>query len=273
MEGSVSHFLPSKGFGFIRGDDGRDYFAHQSDFTDAQPPADGQRVRFDEDVTPKGYRARAISSIGLATTDLFVVPDGILQTRESEIRDWEVIEASPWRIHGSSRESPDHARADLIRKADLLGATGVVLIQYYKTRGSEAGTGNGTHYFTIHNFHAHPVIVARRHVSGHRRRSELAGLSTRIQQLKAQLVARSRASRRLALQVALAIVVAIPSLAFAASTWLSYQAGQLDQRLSSGELWAIGAVPSLVALLFGIAGGGAAFLLINRDHDSWLERP
>lgn len=272
MEGTVSHFLPSKGFGFIRGDDGRDYFAHQSDFSGA-PPADGQRVRFEEDVTPKGYRARGIAAVGLASTDLFVVPDGILQTREAEIRDWEVIEASPWRIHGSSRESPDHARADLIRKAELLGATGVVLIQYYKTRGSEAGTGNGTHHFTIHNFHAHPVVVARRHVAGDRRRSELGGLSARIPQLKAQLVARSLASRRLALRVALGIAAGVPLLAFAASAWLSYQAGRLDPRLGSGALWAIGAVPSLVALLFGIAGGGAAFLLINRDHDSWLQQP
>ncbi|MNM62160.1 Cold-shock DNA-binding domain protein [compost metagenome] len=272
MEGTVSHFLPTKGFGFIQGDDGRSYFAHQSDFGGSLP-VDGLRVRFTEDVTPKGYRARRIMTIGTVDTDLFVVPDGILQTREAEIRDWEVIEASPWRIHGSSRESPDHARAELIGKAGLLGATGVVLVQYYKTRGSEAGTGRGTHHYTIHNFHAHPVVVARRHASGNRRRSELAGLSARIQELKAQLVARSRATRRLALRVALAVMVLGPLLALAGNAWLSHQSGKFSQHLSSGDLWMIGAVPWALVLLLSIAAATGAYLMINRDHDSWLAPP
>jgi cold shock CspA family protein len=257
MEGNVSHFLPSKGFGFIQGDDGRNYFAHQSDFGD-RVPVDGQRVRFAEDVTPKGYRARHIEPIADTATDLFVVPDGILQTREAEIRDWELIEASPWRIHSSSRESPDEARAGLLARASLLGATGVVLVSYYKTRGSEAGTGKGVHHYTIHNFHAHPVVVARRHAAGVRRRAELEGLSARIRTLKSSLVESSRRSRALASRVGIA--------AFAAVVLLGAV-------LILGFLGAVTLFSLLATIIMASAVAAGAFALIRKDHDGWLQEP
>lgn len=257
MEGTVSHFLPSKGFGFILGDDGRSYFAHQSDFG-GQLPIDGQRVRFAEDVTPKGYRARKIVAIAGAATDMFLVPDGVLQTREAEIRNWEVLETSLWRIHSSSRESPDEARGELLAKAALLGATGVVLVNYYKTRGSEAGTGRGTHHYTIHNFHAHPVVVARRHASGTRHRSELEGLSGRIQAIKSSLVESSRKSRLLALRVAVGAFLGVLLLAAI---------------LILNLFKAITPVPAMLTLILASAVAIGAFALLKQDHDSWLERP
>ncbi|WPU55904.1 hypothetical protein SQW19_16490 [Stenotrophomonas acidaminiphila] len=69
------------------------------------------------------------------------------------------------------------------------------------------------------------------------------------------------------------VVVSGPLLALAGSAWLSYQAGAFAPSLSSGELWAIGLVPCLLVLLFSIAAAAGAFLLIDRDHDSWLEQP
>lgn len=257
MEGTVSHFLPSKGFGFIQGDDGRSYFAHQSDFG-GQVPVDGQRVRFAEDVTPKGYRARNIAPIAAAAADMFLVPDGVLQTREAEIRNWEVLEASLWRIHSSSRESPDEARSELLAKAAVLGATGVVLVNYYKTRGSEAGTGRGTHHYTIHNFRAHPVVVARRHASGTRHRSELEGLSARIQTIKSSLVESSRKSRVLALRVAAGAFAGV--LLLAAVLILNY-------------FRSVTLAPTMLSLIFASALALGVFLLVREDHDSWLERP
>lgn len=252
MDGTLTHYLPSKGYGFIRGDDGRDYFAHHEDFG-STAPADGLRVRFDENVTPKGYRARAIQAIVPAAANQYTVPDEILQTRDAELRDWELIEASPWRIHGSSRESPEHARIDLRYKAHLLGANGLVLVQYYKTRGSEQGTGSGRHYYTIHNYHAHPVTVARRHAQGAKRREELEGLDTRIRQVKTGLVARTRTSSRNAWQAALGLFVAVPVGAAVI--------GELSIR--GGSLLMVAAIACILA--------AAAFMAIRRDHDSWLE--
>jgi len=59
MEGAVKWFNDSKGFGFIRKDDGQDVFVHYSGIKTAgfKSLAEGQRVRFDVETTPKGLKA------------------------------------------------------------------------------------------------------------------------------------------------------------------------------------------------------------------------
>lgn len=56
--GQVLRLIPDKGFGFIRGNDGREYFFHRSavgaDFEMLTP---GQTVQFDEQPSDKGPRA------------------------------------------------------------------------------------------------------------------------------------------------------------------------------------------------------------------------
>lgn len=61
--GTIVRLLTEKGFGFITGDDGREYFLHPSELMDC----DFAQLRIGETVTftplnnaPKGWRAQAI---------------------------------------------------------------------------------------------------------------------------------------------------------------------------------------------------------------------
>jgi cold shock CspA family protein len=58
--GVIKTYLPEKKYGFIKGDDGKDYFFHQNAFKDKKQIAmisEEAYVSFDQKATPKGYRA------------------------------------------------------------------------------------------------------------------------------------------------------------------------------------------------------------------------
>lgn len=195
MEGTVKSFLPSKGYGFVRGDDGNDYYLHGRDMLDGHAPRQGLRVAFEEAATPKGYRARRVRQLAAAIGGRYVTPSQVVETKGSEFAEWEVLESIPWYIIGTSRDSPDAAQADLRAHAREIGANAVMLVQYFKTKGSEAGTGRGVHHFTIHNFRAVPAVVGRAAGSEGAVREDLVGMSREIEQVAGQL-ARKREERR-----------------------------------------------------------------------------
>lgn len=60
MMGRVHSIHWSSGYGFIRGDDNRDYFFSQSQIG---LPAVGMRVEFEPIVTAKGLRARRVKKV------------------------------------------------------------------------------------------------------------------------------------------------------------------------------------------------------------------
>jgi CspA family cold shock protein len=62
MKGTVKKFDKEKGYGFITGEDGKDYFFHYSQLMmDGFKTAEvGQKVSFDETTTEKGLRANNI---------------------------------------------------------------------------------------------------------------------------------------------------------------------------------------------------------------------
>lgn len=250
MEGTVSSFLPEKGYGFVQGDDGRTYFLHKSDLADGMAAlVDGQRLSFEESATPKGYRARRVQAASAATHAKFQVPTQVLHSRDSQVRGWETVEATLWSVVGSSRESPDDARSDMLAKARRLGANGIVLVQYFKTRGAEPGTGKRTHYFTIHHYRGHPVMLGRRSASGTQATEDLQGLAERATRLKQSLELATASSRRKAAVVA--SIVAGAALVAAAAL------------RNFGGLFAVG---------FGLVLALVAYKSMAEDHDSWLVR-
>lgn len=251
MDGTVSSFLPAKGYGFVRGDDGRDYFLHQSDLVPAfGVPIEGQRISFEETATPKGYRARRVKPLGSVGPVRYVVPDMVLQSRGSDIRGWEILASSLWTVHGSSRDSPDDAKALLLARVAKLGGNGAVGVGYYKSTGSEAGTGRGTHHFTIHNFRAHPVFVGRASTAGTVSRQDVASLDERASALKKELVSRTRSSTSGAIVAAVVVLVIAMML-----------------------VMAIGDFGSLIALVIGVIASIAVFRALDEDHDGWLQPP
>ena len=57
MKGTVKFFNAEKRFGFISGDDGKDYFVHQSSIKDGTSLRDKESVEFDTEQGDKGMRA------------------------------------------------------------------------------------------------------------------------------------------------------------------------------------------------------------------------
>ncbi len=57
MKGKVKFFNETKGFGFVSGDDGKDYFVHVSGLVGISTLSVGEEVSFELEEGPKGARA------------------------------------------------------------------------------------------------------------------------------------------------------------------------------------------------------------------------
>lgn len=64
MEGTVKFFNRVKGFGFVNGDDGKDYFVHFSAVKEGQYLNEGDRVSFDGVEGDKGLKAENVELLG-----------------------------------------------------------------------------------------------------------------------------------------------------------------------------------------------------------------
>jgi cold shock CspA family protein/uncharacterized protein YbjQ (UPF0145 family) len=174
--------LPEKRYGFIKGDDGKDYFFHQDEFRNKEHfpnICEEAAVDFDQQATPKGYKARNCALVDPSEVFTYVTPGEFMTSKFSDVRGWEVVERSEWTVHGASRDSPDAARKDLINRAEQIGANALVDVEYYKTTGSEPGEGRGTCHFTIHRFRGRAVMLAKRNSRGRYQIDDLKGINER----------------------------------------------------------------------------------------------
>jgi cold shock protein len=66
MKGQVVRMLSDKGFGFIRGEDNREYFFHRSAFANwhVEGITEGDRVQFTPTKGEKGLRAEQVELVG-----------------------------------------------------------------------------------------------------------------------------------------------------------------------------------------------------------------
>lgn len=166
--GLIKTYLPSKKYGFIKGKDGKDYFFHEDDFEnkkDIPEISENSTIEFEEKATPKGYRAIKCSLVGNQELK-YSIPDNFIASKKSGVKGFEIVEKGDWIIHGSSSNSPDEAKKEMIEHALNVGGNGVVDLTYYKTKGSRQGTGRGTYHFTIHNFKGRVVNFAKKDIDG-----------------------------------------------------------------------------------------------------------
>lgn len=189
-------FLPEKCYGFIDGVDGKSYFFHASDFrdqADVERLCDGILVDFDQKATPKGYRACRCHLPEILEVMTYSEPDTFIAAKSSSVSGWEMIEGGQWVVIGTSRDSPDAAMRDAKGKAfQQLGANALLNMTYYKSTGSEAGTGRGTHYFTIHHYRGIAVTLAKKDINGQHQLDDLKGLNRRAKLLKQRLMEKSK---------------------------------------------------------------------------------
>lgn len=183
----------------VKGDDGKDYFFHANEFvtkTHINNICEDSAVNFEQFATPKGYTAKRCTLIDPSDILTYVVPDEFIASRSGGVRGWEVVERGNWIVHGTSDDSPDSAKRDCIRNAAQIGANGFIDLDYYKTTGSERGTGRGTHYYTIHNFRGRAVVFAKRNSIGDTL-DKLTRVNRRAQQIKDTLVAKNKRTRNI----------------------------------------------------------------------------
>ena len=62
MKGTVKWYNDTKGFGFIEGEDGKDYFVHNTAIKGGARLNDGEPVTFDPTEGDKGKKAENVSS-------------------------------------------------------------------------------------------------------------------------------------------------------------------------------------------------------------------
>lgn len=158
LTGVVKSFMPAKGFGFIQGDDGKSYFVHQNAVTDGSVLADGQKVAFEGEPSPKGYRAlRVVPGEPLPPpTTVYSEPDSFVWARSELPRGMAVVF---WISDGAWAESrrPAEARDMLTRIARQQGANAVVNVR----TDTYSAWGGGNYYYTMHRFVGDTACVMR----------------------------------------------------------------------------------------------------------------
>ena len=92
MQGIIKSYLGDKGYGFISGDDGKDYFFHVNSIKNKKQQdeiADGLSVKFNGVPTPKGYSAKSIEFEIDPQHLKYKVPDKVEISKTSEVPNWQ----------------------------------------------------------------------------------------------------------------------------------------------------------------------------------------
>ena len=169
-EGYIKSFVESKKYGFITGTNKKDYFFHMNDIDQESKNKiqDGFLVTFDEKATKKGYAAIniTIQDNKVEDTYKYIVPKEVYISKESKVKGWDIIENCNFMLVGTSEDSPDDAKRDIIESAEGIDANALINFEYFKTTGSKPGTGSGTYKFTIHNYKANPIVIAKKSKDG-----------------------------------------------------------------------------------------------------------
>lgn len=160
MEGRIKTYLPSKGYGFIEGDDKKSYFFHVQDFKSATAKIEENLfVAFEETATPKGYRAKKVELIG-GQIEYQEVLDGFRRSRKGKPKGTDVL-FSAMVVTGD--KDLDLAKRELAYMANRFGCNAVLNIAYSKeTRSS------GNYRYSYHNFTGECVVLSQKRFTRNR---------------------------------------------------------------------------------------------------------
>lgn len=181
MQGTIKTYLPEKRYGFIKGNDGKDYFFHENNFIDKshiRSLAEDVLIEFEQVATPKGYQAKQCKVLSTIEEMKYIQPDTFITTKQSYIKGWEIIEAGEWVVLSSSADSPDAAKDIVIQKAKRIGANALVDLRYNKSTGSE-----GNYEFSIHHFQGRITVIGKKSAKGTQVREELLGINKQAELL------------------------------------------------------------------------------------------
>ena len=157
MKGFIKSCLDEKKYGFIKGDDKKDYFFLYSsvEATFRDKICDYTSVEFEPNATPKGYSATKIKILDKQIG--YEAPSEFITTKSDHVNGYEIVELSNWMVCGSSRDL-DEAKADMIERAKSIGANSLIGMRYSK------GTENeGNYYYSIHSFAGVAVNLGKKH--------------------------------------------------------------------------------------------------------------
>lgn len=203
MKGNVVSFLPSKGYGFIKGDDGLDYyFKHSSvaNLAEVKTVVAGDRVSFDEHATAKGYAARSITIEQIHT---YVIPSAFLESKGDSIKGWEVLELGGYMAQAYYK-SPDDAKRAMINCAKNAGANAVLNVSYEKSSESEDNYTYSTFYYS-----GQLAIVGRKSHEGKRTKDEICQLKATADNLFQKQIAHNETERKCK-NIIIAIAIGVP---------------------------------------------------------------
>lgn len=177
MRGRVTSFITSKKYGFIHGDDGKDYHFKFCDFVsalDIDKLCEQAPVEFTPQATPKGYSAKQCSIESTEGVFTYTTPETFKMSKSDCVKGWDIIEDGQWIAHGTSDDSPDLAKDSLKERAESLGANAILDLRYYRTKGK-----SGNYEYTIHNFKGRIATIAKKNCMGKLRIEDLEGLNDR----------------------------------------------------------------------------------------------
>lgn len=129
-EGSIVSYVPEKGYGFIKGNDGNSYHFKKADLQAGEDaPGAGSQVQFEAVATDRGFSAVQVKSIA-APLEMWATPQNFLVTEHSTFSDAEIVFTYDIPCFAMA-ELHDEARQRLIDVAVSFGATGLIHLRSY----------------------------------------------------------------------------------------------------------------------------------------------
>ena len=176
-KGQIISYVENKGYGFIKDENGKKVFFHKKDIkTKNNIIIDGMILEYDLLPTDKGYSAKKIN-IKSNEKIKYITPESIYTSKLQDIKGWETLQRSGWRIGTSTRNNLDDAIEELKEIAELTGANALLEMTYSKTTESESSdNGYGTHYYTMHYYWAEPAIIGKKSIKGNLLKNKIPNL-------------------------------------------------------------------------------------------------